>query len=228
MSYTRSLAQLRQSFLVRGQYENSADITPAVANELLNDALEESYNEIVKRWDDYYTVRGTPFSTTAGTDTYSIPDADFYKLRKVEVLISGLATDPQARWRRVYPISVDDTHRRLIVTAKDYKYWLHLGQVTIYPVPMVVETFRLFYVQAAPQLFLDTDTIEFDTPVEQKLVLNIALRDAYDRQDLPTDSIERKIDKLKAELRSAADHDAGEPVYLGRRTSSDDEYEELY
>ena len=29
--YTRTLAQLRTSFLIRGSYENSADITPAVA-----------------------------------------------------------------------------------------------------------------------------------------------------------------------------------------------------
>lgn len=220
--YTRSLAQLRQSFLVRGQYEGSGDITPSVANELLNDALEESYNLIVERWDDYYTVTSPPFMTVSGTASYALP-TDFYKLRKVEILVSGGATDPQARWERLYPISVDDTHRKHCLVAKRYKYRIALAQVTLVPVPQATETLRVFYIPAAPQLITDTDTVSFDTPVEQKLVLHIALRDAYQRQDLSTAEIDAKIVQLAGQLRTAGDHDAGEPFYLGRRTDDEDE-----
>jgi len=226
VSYVRTLLQLRTSFLVRGGYERSGDITPAVANELLNDALEESYNIIVERWDDYYTIVSPTFVTVAGTAAYVLP-ADFYKLRKVEILISGVATDPQARWGRLYPIAVDDTHREYILTAKRYKYRLSLAQVTLVPVPQAVETLRVFYIPQAPQLTNDTDVVTFDTPVEQKLVLHIALRDAYQRQDLPTQEIEAKILQLAGQLRTAGDHDAGEPFYLGRRTG-DDPYEDDY
>lgn len=222
MAYTRSLAQLRTSFLIRGQYENSSDITPAVANEFLNDALEESYNEIVKRWDDYYTIAQTSFATVSGTQAYALAD-DFYKLRKVEILVSGQASDPQARWARLFPIDVDDTHLQRRLIAKQYKYRIVNSQIYLFPCPLTVETVRTYYIPTAPQLELDTDTISFDTPIEQKLVLHIALRDAYQRQDLDTQLIEAKIEKLKAELRSAGDHDAGEPVYLGRRTGSEEE-----
>jgi len=222
VAYTRTLLQLRTSFLIRGGYERSSDITPTVANELINDALVESQNLIVQRWDDYYTKASTPFPTVAGTQAYALP-SDFYKLRKVEVLISGQAADPRARWQRIYPISVDDTHRRMILVAKKYKYWPALGQINLYPCPEVVETVRVFYIPLPAQLVLDTDTVEFDTPIEQKLVLHIALRDALDRQDLPTQQIEGKIAALVAQVRTNSDHDAGEPVYLGRHTDAGDE-----
>lgn len=224
MSYTRTLLQLRTSLLIRGQYENSADITLTVANELINDALEESYNYIVQRWDDYYTKTSSAFTTTSGTDTYSLP-TDFYELRKVEILASGVATDPQARWERLYPVSIDDKHRRHTLYGKKYKYWLSYAQVTLVPCPQAVETLRVLYLPSAPQLTLDTDTVQFDTPVEQKLVLHIALRDAYQRQDLPTQEIEAKIVQLAGQLRTAADHDAGEPFYLGSRTDDYDHEE---
>lgn len=207
--------QLRTSLLVRGGYEGSQDLTPAVANEYINDALEESFNIIVERWDDYYTTISPVFTTVTGTDTYSMPD-DFYKLRKVEMLVSGVATDPGARWERIYPIDLDEAHR--VRNARHPKYRITRAGLTLVPSAVSAgQTFRVFYIPAAPQLLLDTDTVQFDTPVEQKLVLHIALRDVYQRQDLPTADIEGKIAQLVGQLRTAADHDAGEPVYLSRR-----------
>lgn len=221
MAYTKTLAQLRTSLQIRGQYENSSDITPTVANELLNDAIEESYNIIVERWDDYYTVVAPTFVTVVGTESYSLP-ADFYKFRKLEILYSGNATDSTARWKRLFPVSIDDQHRRTIVCDKAYRYRIANALVYLEPIPQAVETLRVFYIPTAPQLVNDSDTISFDTPVEQKLILHIALRDVYQRQDLPTMEIEAKIDKLVAQLRTASDHDAGEPFYLGRRTSDEE------
>jgi hypothetical protein len=223
MAYTRTRAQLVSSLLVRGQYENSTDITPAVAGELINDAIEESYNEIVKRWDDYYIKLGATFTTVSGTDTYALA-SDFYKFRKLEILMSGVATDPAARWQRLYPVSVDDTHRHRIVGHKRYRYRLANGAVILVPVPATtVETLRIFYIPLAPQLISDSDPITFDTPIEQKLVLMNALRDCLDREDRDTSQIERKIGALYEQLRSSSDHDAGEPFYLGDRTGGDEE-----
>lgn len=217
MAYSKTLAQLRTSLQIRGQYENSADITPTVANELLNDAILEAYDPIVERWDDYYTKVGATFTTTIGTETYALP-TDFYKFRKLEILYTGNATDSTARWKRLFPVNVDDQHRRTIVTDKGYRYRIANALVYLEPIPQAVETLRIFYIPTAPQLVNDTDSISFDTPVEQKLILHIALRDVYQRQDLPTDAVEAKIAQLTAQLRTASDHDAGEPFYLGQRT----------
>lgn len=223
MAYSRTLAQLRTSFLIRGQWENSADITPAVANEMINDALIEGYNLIVERWDDYYTQVGTPFVTVVGTGTYALP-TDFEKLRKVEVLMSGLAADPNARWSPIFPVSIDDTHRHRSTAPQCMRYRIAAvagaASLILVPPPTSVSTIRVFYLPHATQLVADSDVVVFDTPHEQKLVLHIALRDAYQRQDLPTADIEGKIALLASQVRSASDHDAGEPFYLGDRTGS--------
>ena len=225
MAYTKSLAQLRQSLLVLGQYENSADITASVANQYINDALEESYNIIVTRWDDYYTVASSAMTVNAGVSSYTLPD-DFYKLRKVEMLVSGAATDAGARWARLYPVEVEDAHT--LRNDRYPRYRLVLGTVSLFPPTVSGRTLRVYYIPAAPQLELDTDTIQFDTPIEQKLVLHIALRDCYQRQDLPTQELEVKIQMLASQLRTAGDHDAGEPFYLTRRTGGADPYEDDY
>jgi hypothetical protein len=222
MAYTRTLLQLRTSLLIRGQYENSQDITAVVANELINDALEEAFNPIVERWDDFYVVTSPTFVTVSGTSAYALP-TDFYKLRKVEILASGLATDATARWERLYPISIDDKHRHTVLRGKRYKYWESTAGLSLVPTPAAVETLRLMYVPLAPQLVLDTDTVQFDVPVEQKLVLHLALRDVYERQNLSTDGIDAKIARLVGQLRTASDHDAGEPFYLGSSTGGEDE-----
>ena len=229
MGYTRSLLQLRTSLLIRGQYEGSFDITPTVANEVINDALEESYNIIVERWDDFYTIISPTFTTVSGADTYALP-TDFYKLRKVELLASGVATDPQARWRRLFSVSVDDAHLVRQSASQGYKYRLTKAGIVLVLAPATnTDTLRLFYIPLPPQLALDTDTVQFDTPVEQKLVLHIALRDLYQRQDLPTQDADQKILQLVSQLRSAGDHDAGEPVYLSSHTGGgSDPYQDDY
>lgn len=223
MAYTRSLAQLRQSLLVLGQYENSADITASVANQYINDALEESYNIIVTRWDDYYTKASSAITVDPGVSDYALPD-DFYKLRKVEMLWSGSAGDAGAKWVRLFPVEVEDAH--VLRNDRHPKYRLAFGNVSLFPPTVSGKTIRVYYIPAAPQLDLDTDTIQFDTPIEQKLVITIALRDCYQRQDLSTAELEAKIQQLASQLRTAGDHDAGEPMYLSRSTG--DPYEDMY
>ena len=129
MAYTRTLAQLRTSLLVRGQYERSSDITPSVVLEVLNDALIETYDVFVQRWADYYTQVGSPVITlVSGTAAYAVP-GDFYKLRKVEILYSGLATDPNACWKTLYPLDLSGANRRAAanLVGKNYRYRLQGG-----------------------------------------------------------------------------------------------------
>lgn len=212
MPYTRTLAQLRTSVQVRGNYEGSADITPAVLLEIINDALEETYTPVNASDDDYYVKLGTAFSLVVGTDTYAVP-TDFYKLRKVEILVST------GRWARLLPVPIDGNQRisQWGLPGKRYRYRLSKAGLTLYPVPASTDSVRLYYTPLAPQLAADGDTVTFDFPIEQKLVLHIALRDCYQRQDLDTSTIDGKIAQYRDQLRTAADsHDDGEPFYLSR------------
>ena len=212
MTYTRTLAQLRTSLLVRGSWERSADITPAVALEVLNDAIEETYEIIISCRDDYYVKIGTPFALVAGTDTYSLP-TDFYNLRKVEIQVES------TRWQKLLPVPIDGNQRitQFGMTGKRYRYRISTAGLTLAPVPASTDMVRVYYVPLAPQLAVDSDIIAFDRPVEAKLVLFIAMRDCYQRQDLDTQVIDQKIAQLTQQCRTAADsHDDGEPFYLSR------------
>lgn len=219
MPFTRTLAQLRQSLLVRGSFENSSDITPAVALEVLNDALEETYQICQACDDDYYIVIGVPFALVAGQDTYALP-SDFYELRKVEIALDS------TRWQKLLPVPIDGANLRTTqgLYHKRYRYRISTSGLTIVPVPASVDTVRIYYKPLAPQLAVDSDSVTFDRPVEQKLVLLVALRDCYERSELPTASIDQKIERLKVDMRTAADsHDDGEPFFLSARGPSDDE-----
>lgn len=217
MAYSWTLAQLRTSVAVLGQYENSQDITPAVLLEVLNDALEETYNICIACSDDYYAKLGPTFTTVAGQGTYALPD-DFYNLRKVEQSLNG-------RWARLLPVPID-TANAITSYGCRYRYRLSSAGLSLYPTPIDGSvTLQLWYIPLAPQLVNDTDTVTFDRPVERKMVIEIALRDCLQRQDLSIAEKQAQIDRLAQQLRTAADsHDSGEPFYLsGRGPSAGDD-----
>lgn len=56
MANARTLAQLRTSVQTRGGYEYSRDITAAILNEFINEAIAETYDILVSKWADYYTI----------------------------------------------------------------------------------------------------------------------------------------------------------------------------
>ena len=210
--YTRTLAQLRTSLLIRGSWERSADITPAVCLEVLNDAIEETFNIIQACDDDYYVRLGASFALVIGTDTYALP-TDFYNLRKVEIQVDS------TRWQKLLPVPLDGNQRitQFGLTGKRYRYRLSNLGLTFYPIPASTDNVRIYYIPLAPQLAVDSDVVVFDRPVEQKLVLLIAYRDCLQRQDLDTSATDGKIAQLSQQLRAAADsHDDGEPFYLSR------------
>jgi hypothetical protein len=214
VAYVRTLAQLRTSVLQLGSYERSADITPAVLLQYINDALSATYDICIACDDDYYVKLGAAFATVVGQDTYTLA-ADFYHLRKVELALDS------SRWSRLRPINLDGANT-LVSTGssrKRYRYRLSNAGLVLAPVPTTAaDSVRVYYVPLGPQLAVDSDTVTFDRPQEQKLVLAHVMRDIYQRQDLSTDEQDRQIAELTAKLRSIADsHDDGEPFYLNPR-----------
>ena len=217
LSYIRTLLQLRTSLQVRGAFENSDDLQPSILNELINDALVESYDIGISAWEDYNTVCSPNITIVAGTDAYAVP-TDFYKLRHVEIACDSTLT----KWIRLRraDLSSSNLFQNATSTYKRFRYRLQGGStpIVLMPIPQGADTFRIWYVTTPPQLAADGDTVQFDVPAEQKLVLNIAYRDCLVRQDLDSSAIDREIEKLSAQLRSASDNrDAAEPFYLSDR-----------
>lgn len=206
MARTVTLASLRTSVQRRGQYENSADITPPMLNEFINEAVTEHNNILVQRWADYYLVRGT-MSLVIGTDLYALP-ADFYKLRKVEIVDSSVPSG----YRRLYPCDLDVSHQFTTVVRHHYRYRLEAGSLCIVPTPIAAESLRLFYIPTTPLLVNDADTFDGVNGYEE-LVIQLALKRCKDREDLSTDGVDREIARLTMLVRSDADgRDATMPM----------------
>jgi hypothetical protein len=223
MAYTRTLLQLRSSLAKRAGIAgasgdtSSQSLTASVLNEFLNDAIEEAWDVIVGKWEDYYT-KSAAQAVVAGTDAYAVP-TDFLKLRRVWVLESG------TKYKRLYPGDLDSAEHftDASVGNKGYRYRLQERNLILMPSPAIAETLKIYYIPIATQLVSDADVLTFDVPMEMKYVLTIAWRDCLDAQNLdPSPAIQKMADLLPKFRTSADSRDAGEPFYLDPSQSFDD------
>jgi hypothetical protein len=211
MARSVTFAQMVTAVQSRGSYENSADITSTLIKEFLNEALAETWDILVGKWQDYYVTRSN-LSVSANQDGITLP-TDFYKLRKLEIVDSSSPTG----YRRLRPHDLDSAHTFFTVTQKRYRYRLEGAKLYIAPIPTTAETLRLFYIPSCPVLASDSDTFDGVNGYEG-LVIQLALKRCMDRQDESTGSVDQEIARLTARVRTAADsRDADEPFYLNSR-----------
>lgn len=213
--YTRTLAQLKTAVRTVGSWENSSDITDAVLLQAINYGLLRGYDAMVQRWEDYYTIN-VNFAIVAGTDTYTLATVapNFYKLRHLDVSTDG------TRFVRCYPHQLDTASQWSAVSQGDVRrvrYRIQGASLVFVPVPGA-GTGKIFYIPLAPQLALDADTVTFDVPSEEMLVVHFAARDMLVRSDLDTSGMDALISEDITGLRSAANNrDAGEAFTLDPR-----------
>ena len=221
MAYTRTLLQLRTDLTRKGGFENSADLTAVVLNGFINEAVEEAWDVIVERWEDYYT-KDLILPVLANIATIAFP-SDFLKLRRLWILEVAGSTE----FRRLLPGDIDTAHLYTSTTlsGKNYRYRMQERNLVLMPTPPQAETLKLFYIPIAVQLALDTDAITFDVPLLAKLVLAIAWRECLDRQELDPSPAITKVGDLTAKCRvSAEGRDADQPFFLSPSAPYRDDY----
>lgn len=206
MADSRTLTQLIAAVQTLGKYENSRDMTSAVITQFLNEAIAETYDILVEKWADYYLSSST-VAVVANTDTYALP-ATFYKLRKVEILLSG------TRYAKLYPHDLDVAHRYTTVNGKAYRYRLQAGNIVFVPMPAASETVRLWFIPAFTRLVAGADTFDAINGYED-LVQQLAFKRCRDREELPHPEIDAEVARLTARVRTASDgRDATEAFSL--------------
>lgn len=215
IAYTRSLPQLMLEVKRLGAWENSDDITPDVLLQAINFAIISAYDIMVMKWADYYTL-DTTFGVDSSTATYPIganlQADDFYKLRHMDFSTDGV------RYRRMYPFDLEAQHAYSTSASSSGRVPRYRMQGPNFVLSQpTTGTIKVYYIPLPPQFTSteDTQTITFDAPVEDKLIVAMAYRDLLVRSDLATGSADAMIANLTSGLRSAADgRDAGEPFYL--------------
>ena len=212
MARTKTLAQLRTALRVRGDWENSQDITDAIILDVLNEAIAEVWDLLIQRWADYYATVGTLSYTTAA-EAIALPTT-FYKLRKLERLISGTINTADAQYERMYPIDLEASHRYARGATRHYRYRIQAASIYLVPWPSESGSIRITYIPYATELATDADTFDGINGYET-LVLATAQRVLLMRQELSTSDVDNEIARLTARVRTAADsRDASEPFYF--------------
>jgi head-tail adaptor len=214
MAITRTFAQLSLAVQQAGQWENSADITGTVLLQAINYGLIRGYDEMVKKWADYYTLDAT-FAIVAGTSSYVLSTVapNFYKLRHLDVSQNGTS------FRRCFPHDLEVAYRYTTNTATSVsrlRYRMQGQNLVFVPVPPTA-TARIFWIPLPVQFasIADVTPVTFDVPAEEELVVHLAQRACLDRSDLDVSGINRQIAEDIAGLRSSSDsRDAGEPFSL--------------
>lgn len=214
-----TFAQLALMVQRLGQWESSADVDDDVLLQAINFALIEGYDIVVQRWLDYYTV-DVDFALTSGVSAYLLNDVapGAYKLRHIDFTADATVSE-STRWTPMLPHAVDGAYAysgQGVSGRRPPRYRIQGQNVMFAPTPSGGIA-RVFYIPVPYQFssIEDTNEVAFEAPIEIRLVVQIAQRDILERNDLPTGDCDRKIEKLTALLRTAADsRDAGEPFYL--------------
>lgn len=207
MARTITLAEIRTSILERGGWSVSADLTTAVLNDVVNEAIAELWDLLVAADKDRYAT-STTLPTSVGSDSVPLP-ADFYELRLLEV------SDGAGGWNRLLPHALEVAHRYRNASGRFFRYRLQGSNIRLVPTPQSVETLRLWYIPWAARLVADGDTFDGINGYEE-LIIQLGKFRCEVRQDLPSqDMTMREVARLSQRIRAAAnDRDASEPFYI--------------
>lgn len=205
-----TLAELRTRLYAKGGVEGSEDLTLAVIDPYINEAIAELWDELKKKRDDRLVV-STALATVAATSSVTLPAA-FYELRKLEL------ADPTvpSGVRKLMQGSLDAQHLYVINRSARYRYRIQGGQLFLMPPPQQVEALTLYYIPFAPKLILATDAIDGYNGYEE-VIVQLAWRRCLERQELDTSTCEREVARLFARIAQAADGRDVEPFYLDPR-----------
>lgn len=208
MPRTRTLAELRADVRFESGMDNSRVWSSARIDRKINEQISDLWDLLITARPDYYIKEYTP-ATVSGTATVPLA-ADHYKLRRVEVTVSG-------RLFPVYPINLSEVWRFAsgASVAHRWRYRQQLSNLVIVPTPAEVATLKVWYLPYAPTLTLDADTFDGISGYERLIVL-LCATEMKRRERMPIDAeTKQQIAEQRALIRAASgDLDQGEAFYL--------------
>lgn len=204
MPKTVTLATMRATVRFRGDFDNSRVMSDARIDEAINDGTAAVWDVLLRARPDYYVTTQTP-TTTPGTATVALA-TDFYRLRKVELLLGS-------DYHRLMPVDLTATNR-FAATGEPCRYRLQGSTLVLVPTPAAAYSLRIYYLPYYPTLDDDADTFDGISGYEELITLEACYRLKM-REGMPVEELLREIGRQQQGIREAAsDWDATEPTYL--------------
>jgi hypothetical protein len=161
---TITLAQIKTHVLQRADMVNSNFIGNTGAdselNYFVNKSIEELYDELVSRFEDYY-VDSFQFTIGSGDDGYTVPANVVYKLRGLDFQIGG-------DWVTIHRYTFEERNRgnrqinRAMLGLTNIKYRWVGNRIKIIPADQAPGTYQMWYIPRTIDLSNDTDTLQAD------------------------------------------------------------------
>lgn len=234
-----TLAALRTRAQQAADMENAKIVSTAEWNSYINYGAQRLYDILVSKFGEEYAVKSAVLNIVSGTDTYDLP-TDFYRARGVDVQVGSRALSCKRfifrdrnkyNWAAVNWGGINGTPL----------YMLQGSKIRFMPVPNVTGgVVTLWYIPtlqvlvhgagdwASVPLTNDDDALDDVNGYSEFIVLEAAihakLKEDTDAQQL----MARRQEVLDWIEVSAAQRDAGEPMFIGQIQNNCDPFFESY
>lgn len=172
MSRTVTLADLRDQIRTVADIQgNTQRLSDAFLNGRINQKLAKMMDILVAQNQDY-SLSTYPFTTTVGTDTYSL-SFSYYVLRAIRATVAGYKY-------RIYEFDLQnkpdqDNLNLYPSTSTPFKYRVLGNNIVFSPVPPVGAAVEIDYIPAPTKLVADTDTLDGQAGWEDFILYSVAV-----------------------------------------------------
>lgn len=203
-----TLLQIKTQARQRANMEQSQFVTDAELVTYINSSIAELHDLLVATYGPDYYIESHSFATVSDTQDYALP-ADFYKLKGVDILISG---DDYFSLR---PFNFNERNRNQevsdILGAPSLRYRLVGSNIRFSPTPSAAHTVKLWYVPTATALAVDGDTYADVNGYVEYVITDVAIKMLQKEESDVSVLSAQKMDLRKRIENMAQNRDAEQP-----------------
>jgi hypothetical protein len=171
---------------------------PQVEN-WLNNAQFKVQKMLLMTGENYY-MKPVETSLIVHRQDYVLP-YDFWKLHRLELVLSGSA--PNEDVRRLRPITNNQKDVVNSQTGTPYHYYIKRNRLVLFPIPDAAKTMRLYYSPRVVHMVLGTDVPDVPEHYHELIAIEAAL-DGFIKDGRSPDLLLRKKAEYEEDLKQSA------------------------
>lgn len=199
--------------------EHSTFIGDTELNTYFQDSYGELYDLLVAAFEDYY-VTELPFTVVGGSSSFPVP-SDFYKLRGVDLQISGDDYVTLAQFNFGERNAKARANNRILYGERAVVYRLMAEVVKLLPESNAPGNYRMWYIPRVPKLTDDADLVSGVLDFTDYIAIDCAIKMATKEEtDISALSLAKQsiLNRINTMVQS---RDAGSPQTITDVTGSE-------
>ena len=211
-----TLAQIRSIIRTQANVENSQFVTDAELLTYINLDAQELYGILVTSFNDSYFLAAPYAFTTDGVSTnYPLP-ADFFKLKGVDLSLTGGSNT----FITLKPFNFRERNRLnnawiaspVFNMLQNVRYSVQGSNLMLTPLASANQFVQVWYTPRFTPLVADTDTLDGVNGWEGYIIASVCARIAAKQEDDPSPWLNQKAQLLQRITEEAAQRNEGDPT----------------